>query len=114
MVAAPVLPPLARTRPALDDGDHADAGRRSLRRDPRDPARIDLTPGMPDLTAFPRAAWLRAEAVLDELEPSHFGYGDPRGAPAMRLAVSHWLARNRGIRADPGDLIVVAGVGGRP
>jgi GntR family transcriptional regulator/MocR family aminotransferase len=75
------------------------------------PARIDLTPGVPDLTAFPRAAWLRAErAVLDELEPAHFGYGDPRGAPAMRRAVSHWLARNRGIRADPGEIIVVAGV----
>ncbi|MER6797062.1 PLP-dependent aminotransferase family protein, partial [Amycolatopsis mediterranei] len=75
------------------------------------PARIDLTPGVPDLTAFPRAAWLRAErAVLDELEPSHFGYGDPRGAPSMRLAVSRWLARNRGIRADPGEIIVVAGV----
>lgn len=75
------------------------------------PARIDLTPGVPDLTAFPRAAWLRAErAVLDELEPAHFGYGDPRGAPAMRLAVSRWLARNRGIRADPGEIIVVAGV----
>ena len=75
------------------------------------PARIDLTPGVPDLTAFPRAAWLRAErAVLDELEPAHFGYGDPRGAPAMRLAVSHWLARSRGIRADPGEIIVVAGV----
>ncbi|WP_410635952.1 PLP-dependent aminotransferase family protein [Amycolatopsis sp. cmx-4-83] len=75
------------------------------------PARLDLTPGVPDLTAFPRAAWLRAErAVLDELEPSHFGYGDPRGAPSMRLAVSHWLARNRGIRVDPGEIIVVAGV----
>ncbi len=75
------------------------------------PARIDLTPGVPDLTAFPRAAWLRAErAVLDELEPSHFGYGDPRGAPAMRLAVSRWLARSRGIRVDPGEIIMVAGV----
>ncbi|MDT7798258.1 MAG: GntR family transcriptional regulator / MocR family aminotransferase, partial [Actinomycetota bacterium] len=49
-------------------------------------------------------------AVLDELEPSHFGYGDPRGAPAMRLAVSRWLARSRGIRADPGEIIVVSGV----
>ncbi|WP_370972043.1 PLP-dependent aminotransferase family protein [Amycolatopsis sp. cg9] len=75
------------------------------------PARLDLTPGVPDLTAFPRAAWLRAErAVLDELEPSHFGYGDPRGAPSLRLAVSRWLARNRGIRVDPGEIIVVAGV----
>ncbi|WIX88758.1 PLP-dependent aminotransferase family protein [Amycolatopsis sp. DG1A-15b] len=112
VVAAPVLPPdpspdspagspVITPRPGVAVFDAVRAA----------PARIDLTPGVPDLTAFPRAAWLRAErAVLDELEPSHFGYGDPRGAPSMRLAVSHWLARNRGIRVDPGEIIVVAGV----
>ena len=75
------------------------------------PARIDLSPGLPDLAAFPRAAWLRAErAVLRDLSPVHFGYGDPRGTPALRLAVAHWLARYRGIRADPGEIVIVAGV----
>jgi GntR family transcriptional regulator/MocR family aminotransferase len=75
------------------------------------PARIDLSPGVPDLAAFPRTAWLRAErSVLGELSPVDFGYGDPRGAPVLRRAVASWLARNRGIRADPGDVIVVAGV----
>ena len=75
------------------------------------PARIDLSPGMPDLAAFPRTAWLRAErSVLSDLSPSDFGYGDPRGTPALRLAVANWLARNRGIRVDPGEVIVVAGV----
>jgi GntR family transcriptional regulator/MocR family aminotransferase len=75
------------------------------------PARIDLTPGVPDLAAFPRAAWLRAErAVLAALTPTEFGYGDPRGAPALRLAVANWLARNRGIRADPDEVLIVAGV----
>ncbi|MEA5366365.1 PLP-dependent aminotransferase family protein [Amycolatopsis sp., V23-08] len=111
VVAAPVVAPSPVQRPvpakvitALPGADVFDEVRAS-------PARIDLTPGVPDLTAFPRAAWLRAErAVLDELEPSHFGYGDPRGAPAMRLAVSRWLARSRGIRADPGEIIVVSGV----
>ena len=45
------------------------------------PARIDLSPGVPDLAAFPRAAWLRAErAVLDEPRRADFGYGDPRGS----------------------------------
>jgi len=111
VVAAPVVPPapapvrppatVITPSPGVEVFDEIRAA----------PARIDLTPGVPDLTAFPRAAWLRAErAVLDELEPSHFGYGDPRGAPAMRAAVSHWLARNRGIRVDPGEIIVVAGV----
>jgi GntR family transcriptional regulator / MocR family aminotransferase len=75
------------------------------------PARIDLTPGVPDLAAFPRTAWLRAErSVLAELSPSALGYGDPRGTPALRLAVARWVARNRGIRVDPGEVVVVAGV----
>jgi GntR family transcriptional regulator/MocR family aminotransferase len=75
------------------------------------PARIDLTPGVPDLAAFPRSAWLRAErAVLNDLESASFGYGDPAGTPALRRAVAAWLARNRGISADPDDLIIVAGV----
>jgi GntR family transcriptional regulator/MocR family aminotransferase len=75
------------------------------------PARIDLSPGVPDLAAFPRAAWLRAErAALDELTPGDFGYGDARGAPAFRAAIANWLARTRGIGVSPDEVIVVAGV----
>ncbi|MFJ8582136.1 PLP-dependent aminotransferase family protein [Micromonospora sp. NPDC093277] len=75
------------------------------------PAELDLTPGVPDLAAFPRAAWLRAErAVLHRLAPAALGYGDPTGAPALRLAVATWLARNRGIRVDPAEVVIVAGV----
>ncbi|MFK4064764.1 PLP-dependent aminotransferase family protein [Streptomyces sp. NPDC029674] len=74
------------------------------------PARIDLSPGLPDLAAFPRAAWLRAErSVLAGLSPADFGYGDPRGTPALRRAVAHWLSRNRGIPADPDDVMIVNG-----
>ncbi|MFE9748779.1 PLP-dependent aminotransferase family protein [Saccharothrix saharensis] len=73
--------------------------------------RIDLSPGVPDLGAFPRAAWLRAErAVLRTLSASDFGYGDPRGTPALRSAVARWLARYRGVLVDPGEVVVVAGV----
>ncbi|MEU8828097.1 PLP-dependent aminotransferase family protein [Streptomyces sp. NPDC048636] len=75
------------------------------------PARIDLSPGLPDLAAFPRAAWLRAErAVLNTLEPSAFGYSDPSGAPAVRRSIARWLALNRGIRVDAEEVIIVAGV----
>ncbi|MBM7494753.1 GntR family transcriptional regulator/MocR family aminotransferase [Micromonospora luteifusca] len=74
-------------------------------------ATIDLTPGVPDLAAFPRADWLRAErTVLRHLAAADFGYGDPCGAPALRRAVAAWLARSRGIAVDPVDVIVVAGV----
>ncbi|XRQ15174.1 PLP-dependent aminotransferase family protein [Actinomadura welshii] len=73
-------------------------------------ARIDLTPGVPDLSAFPRAAWQRAErAVLRDLPTAALGYGDPRGTTALRTAAAAWLARNRGIRADPAHIVIVAG-----
>ncbi|HEV7625836.1 MAG TPA: PLP-dependent aminotransferase family protein, partial [Streptomyces sp.] len=75
------------------------------------PARIDLTPGVPDLSAFPRAAWMRAErSVLGALSASDLGYGDPRGAPALRRAVAGWLARNRGVKVEADEVLVVAGV----
>ena len=75
------------------------------------PVELDLSPGLPDLSAFPRAAWLRAErTVLAGLGAADLGYGDPRGMPALRDALAGWLARTRGIRADPQDLLVVNGV----
>ena len=75
------------------------------------PARIDLTPGRPDLAAFPRAAWLRAErSVLADLSPAALGYSDPHGTPALRLAVARWLGRTRGIRVGPDEVIIVNGV----
>ncbi|MFD6466806.1 MocR-like pyridoxine biosynthesis transcription factor PdxR [Streptomyces goshikiensis] len=103
VVAAPPPAPAAPVRtPAR--GGLVDALR-------AEPCRIDLSPGVPDLAAFPRTAWLRAERrVLGGLTPADFGYGDPQGAPALREAVAGWLARNRGIRADPDEVVIVAGV----
>ncbi|MFI6426168.1 PLP-dependent aminotransferase family protein [Promicromonospora sp. NPDC050880] len=78
---------------------------------PAGPDLIDLSPGLPDLAAFPRAAWARAErAALSGLASSGLGYGDPRGLPALREAVAGWLARTRGLRAHPDEVIVVNGV----
>jgi GntR family transcriptional regulator/MocR family aminotransferase len=72
---------------------------------------IDLAPGVPDLAAFPRAAWLRAErAVLGTATAADLGYGDPRGNPRLRTELAGWLARMRGLRAAPDELVVVAGV----
>jgi GntR family transcriptional regulator/MocR family aminotransferase len=75
------------------------------------PVEFDLSPGVPDLSAFPRAAWLRAErAVLADAGSADLGYGDPRGRPRLRQELAGWLARIRGLRADPDDIIVVSGV----
>jgi GntR family transcriptional regulator / MocR family aminotransferase len=78
---------------------------------PADGIDIDLSPGVPDLAAFPRTAWLRAErAVLSEMTAADLGYGDPGGTPALRGELAGWLARTRGVHAEPDDVIVVNGV----
>jgi GntR family transcriptional regulator/MocR family aminotransferase len=74
-------------------------------------ADIDLSPGVPDLAGFPRAAWLRAErAVLARASAADLGYGDPRGSDRLRRELANWLARTRGLRADPENMIIVTGV----
>ena len=107
VLARPARPPRPRPRRSLDP-----AGFPQLTR-PRLPVGegIDLTPGVPDLSAFPRTAWLRAErAVLAEAPPDELGYGDPRGHPWLRAALAPWLARTRGLRVSPDDILVVSGV----
>ncbi|MGI5336407.1 PLP-dependent aminotransferase family protein [Streptomyces sp. CA-181903] len=117
VVAAPAVPRVpsgrapAPARPARPDGLFTAPGSDAFDALRAAPARIDLSPGLPDLAAFPRAAWLGAErAVLGSLTSSAFGYGDPRGTPELRLALVRWLARTRGIVADPDEVIVVGGV----
>ncbi|MFC8101681.1 PLP-dependent aminotransferase family protein [Streptomyces sp. NPDC057363] len=116
VVAAPAAPP-AVPRPAPGDSPlppsalfAAAPGADIFDRMRAAPARIDLTPGVPDLAAFPRAAWLRAErSVLGALSAAGLGYADPRGTPELRHAIANWLARNRAIRVDPGEILIVAG-----
>lgn len=75
------------------------------------PAAIDLSPGLPDLASFPRAAWLRAERdVLEGTPHRELGYADPRGAPALRDAICRWVSRTRGIDVAPHEVQVVGGV----
>ncbi|MFD4957633.1 PLP-dependent aminotransferase family protein [Microbacterium sp. NPDC058389] len=74
---------------------------------------IDLAHGVPDVTAFPRAAWLRAEReVLEAATVAQLGYPDPAGAPELRTALAEWLARSRGVVAHPDLILVTGGVAG--
>jgi GntR family transcriptional regulator / MocR family aminotransferase len=72
--------------------------------------RYNLRPGSPDLSAFPRAGWLSAARKALTAAPSDaLGYGDPRGLPALRTVLAAYLARTRGVRADPDRIVVCAG-----
>ena len=75
------------------------------------PARIDLTPGAPDLAAFPRAG-VAAGGTVGAVRARRraFGYPDPQGHIDFRRSIAGWLARNRGMTVDPADVVVVAGV----
>ena len=71
--------------------------------------RFSFHPGLPDLAAFPHAAWVSAlRRGLRAAPAISLGYGDPRGRPELRAALADYLARVRGVVADP-DLIVVCG-----
>lgn len=72
---------------------------------------LDLSPGVPDLSAFPRAAWAKASReVLAEIGSADLGYGDPRGVPALREALAVWLGRTRGLTVSPDEILVINGV----
>ncbi len=73
------------------------------------PPRYDLRPGSPDLSLFPRPGWLAAARRAVNAAPSSaLGYADPRGRPELRAALASYLARARGVQADP-DRIVICG-----
>jgi GntR family transcriptional regulator/MocR family aminotransferase len=71
---------------------------------------LDLRPGHPDLSAFPRSAWQRAyvaaarSATTDEL-----GYPPTAGMPALRRTIAHYLRRVRGISASPDEVAITLG-----
>jgi GntR family transcriptional regulator / MocR family aminotransferase len=70
----------------------------------------DLTPGLPDLFGFPRERWLRSVRSAWREAPLHaVGYGDPRGEPALREALTDYLGRARGAAADAEHLVVCTG-----
>jgi len=72
--------------------------------------RYDLRAGMPDLSAFPGVAWLAtARKVLAAAPRQLLDYPDPRGLPQLRAALAGYLARARGVAADPDRVVVCAG-----
>ncbi|WBQ07437.1 MocR-like pyridoxine biosynthesis transcription factor PdxR [Kribbella sp. CA-293567] len=72
--------------------------------------RYDLTPGSPDLSTFPRNEWLAAARKALPAAPNDaFGYGDPRGRIELRENLADYLARARGVRADPDRILICSG-----
>ncbi|MFF6876421.1 PLP-dependent aminotransferase family protein [Streptomyces sp. NPDC012474] len=72
--------------------------------------RHDLTQGTPDVSAFPRTAWLASyRRALQQAPNEVFGPGDPAGRPELREALTEYLARARGVRTEPGRIVICSG-----
>ena len=72
--------------------------------------RHDLRPGAPDVSVFPRAAWLAAaRRALASAPSAELSYADPRGLPELREALAGYLARARGVSVTPERVVVCAG-----
>ena len=70
----------------------------------------DFRPGEPDNSSFPRAQWLASvRRVLSHAPDDMFGYGDPRGARELRVALASYLGRARAVAADPARIVIFGG-----
>ncbi|MFH9962086.1 PLP-dependent aminotransferase family protein [Streptomyces mirabilis] len=72
--------------------------------------RHDLRQGTPDASSFPRAAWLASyRRALQQAPNAAFGPGDPAGRVELREALTEYLARARGVRTEPGRIVICSG-----
>ena len=71
---------------------------------------VDFRYGRPDVSQFPREAWLRSvRTVLIEAPHDRLNYLDGRGAIELRTALADYLNRVRGTWAEPGNVIACNG-----
>jgi GntR family transcriptional regulator/MocR family aminotransferase len=71
---------------------------------------FDFTATTPDVALFPRRTWLRAvQHALATAPDEALDYSDHRGRHELRTALSAYLARVRGVRIDPGHMIITQG-----
>ncbi|MER5393009.1 PLP-dependent aminotransferase family protein [Saccharopolyspora sp. NPDC002686] len=69
-----------------------------------------LRQGQPDSSSFPRTAWsASARRALNAAPSEAFGPGDPHGRPELRRALADYLARARGVRAEPERIVICCG-----
>lgn len=64
-----------------------------------------------DASLFSTASWSRCAArALAAATPAQLCSADPAGAPQLRRQIADYLAKYRGIRCDPHDIVVTTGI----
>lgn len=82
-------------------------------RPPEEPASDRaFEPGVPDLAAFPHAAWARClGARARSLRVHDLGYGAAWGIPELQTAILDHIAATRGVSARPGQVLILPTTG---
>jgi GntR family transcriptional regulator/MocR family aminotransferase len=71
---------------------------------------VDLRPGRPDLSSFPRTEWASSvRRALSAAPYEDLDYIEPAGLPVLRAAVADYVTRARGVRADASAVVITAG-----
>lgn len=100
-VAPPAAKPKPRSRPPTGTLDLAPG------------SVLPFQMGLPALDAFPRKLWTRLAARhARRLTMAEMSYPDPAGSPALREAITRYLAVARGIACTPDQVFVTGGYHG--
>lgn len=71
---------------------------------------IDFRSGIPALDLFPQKEWSRLyQRVCSGLPSSAFGYCSPAGIWELRVEISQYLTRTRGMRTTPEQIMITSG-----
>jgi GntR family transcriptional regulator/MocR family aminotransferase len=72
--------------------------------------RYDLRAHLPEVSAFPRQAWLRSTRdSLSRASKHDLSYLEPSGLTSLRLELASYLGRARGVVPDPERIVITAG-----
>ena len=86
------------------------SGAAPLKHTPAPAPRYDFRPGLPDLTLFPRRAWVSSmRRALAAASDEAFDYPDPRGPEAARTALATYLNRARATVARSDRIVFTSG-----
>jgi GntR family transcriptional regulator/MocR family aminotransferase len=74
--------------------------------------RQPFCPGQFDFALFPQRLWNRLQQRhLRRADPAQLEPGEPGGAPELRQAIAEHVRATRGVRCEPGQVIITDGTG---
>ncbi|WP_238188490.1 PLP-dependent aminotransferase family protein [Paenibacillus sp. L3-i20] len=71
---------------------------------------INFRSGIPALDEFPRKTWSRlSQAVWQDVSSATLGYDMPEGRTELRLILSRYLMKTRGVECHPDQIVITSG-----